>query len=118
MSSPATFFTFPYVFFALVWVTFAIIAQFAVAFFVAEDAVRTNRRAVLWGVLAFFFSFLAIAIYFWTRRENQDLLKKIREQNTGRKVVIWIVGLFLIYFALIIILFAKLMAMIPSSVSL
>lgn len=118
MGSPATFFL-PYIFFALVWITFAIIAQFAVALFVAEDAVRTNRKAVLWGVLAFFFSFLAIAIYFWTRRENQELLKKIKEQDIGRKVVIWILGLFTAYVIFIIIFFVKLMAMIvPSGVNL
>lgn len=118
MGSPATFFTLPYIFFALVWIIFAVIAQFAVALFVAEDAVRTNRKAVLWGVLAFFFSFLAIAVYFWTRRENQELLKKIKEQNTGRKVVIWVVGLFMVYVVFIIIFFVKLMAMIPSGVNL
>lgn len=116
MSSPAIFFTPLYIFFGLVWITFAIIAQFAVAFFVAEDATRTDRRAILWGVLTFFFSSIAIAVYFWTRRKDAEIIRMAREPR--RKVVIWVLALFLVYIFFITIFFAKLMAMIPSGVNL
>lgn len=113
---PTTFFTPLYLLFALVWVIFVIITQFSVAFFIAEDATRANRRAVFWGVLTFFLSFIAIAVYFWTRRKDTELIQMAREPR--RKIVIWVVVLLLVYIFLIIIFFAALMAMIPSSVSL
>ena len=106
-------FTSWFIFFAFAWLAFAIIAQFAVSFFIAEDAERTKRKTVFWGVLTFFFSFIAIAIYYWTRQKNRELIEKAR--GARGKIVIWAVGLFLIYIAFFIIFSAKLMAIMTGS---